>query len=109
MTRHEPLPLATVLAALALLLLLLVVLSRCLAPAVADVPATPTPYVPTVIVISDPTPRIAGSPRPHWSPTPAPERILNTPVPPVLEMPTSTPTPTPEPTKKPMGEMTQRR
>lgn len=63
--------------------------------------APPVDVLPTathvVIVITDPTPRLAGSPRPHRTKTPttyAPDRL---PMVTVTRVLTDTPTPTPEP------------
>ncbi len=93
-------------------LLIGVVSNRACQPAVAPdaPPATPTATI-RVVVVDDPTPRLAGSPRPHWSPTPVPERLL-TQAPTGTRVPTETPAPTvtstPEPTKRPMTEKVER-
>lgn len=106
--RHVPLTLR-----LALLLLVVVAIATIcsLASPTRERPAdlTPTPYVPTVIVV-DPTPRVS-LPVATRTATMVPERLLTTPavtrVPPTAT-PEPTSTPTAEPTRKPPEEMRQR-
>ena len=108
MTRYQPLAPGVALAAVVLLLAVLIVVSRCLTPAQTEPPAAPTATIAVIVV--DPTPRLAGSPRPHWSPTPEPTERL--PMVTIMvtrtETPMATPTSTPEPTKKPMSDKVER-
>jgi hypothetical protein len=111
MTRHEPMSIVVVIVALFALIAIgaAIVLLNPGRERPADI--TPTPYVPTVVVIQDPTRPVAPPPPPH-TPLP-PEPLLLTPQ--IVPAPTRTPTPslvpptsTPEPTKKPMTEKVER-
>lgn len=95
MTRYEPMSVGLAAAVLLLLLIFLGALIVYIAvPTIRGRPAdlTPTPYVPTVVVIQEPT-RPVPAPPPH-TPLP-PEPLLMTPL--VVPAPTRTPTPSPVP------------